>query len=144
MKKSLFFFFAIVFFACSEGDYERYDSADLSGGWRYEQSVSHQITIPAGQSAQLEIDHSADYAYENIYLQINTPNRDAQTLSIPLADDQGYWIGSCSGDRCQRVYPLEITDSDQPINISIQQYSRDSILMGIHKVNLLVGDFSKK
>lgn len=93
----------------------------------------------------LDIDHSNDYYYENIYLQIETqfPHKESisQVLPVNIADKKGKWHGKCSGDHCKlRVVLREATrfDAIGDYTLVINQHSRKNSLTGINKLELLV------
>ncbi len=93
----------------------------------------------------LDIEHSTDYLYENIYVQIETqfPHKDAVTQVLPLdfADKKGAWYGKCGGNICDlRVVLKEKTrfDAIGMYTLTISQYSRVPDLDGIYELSLSV------
>lgn len=59
----------------------------------------------------LHISHSPDYAFQNLYTQIETifPDRrkEAQELSLELSDGKGSWYGKQKGSYVQIDIPLQ-------------------------------------
>jgi len=108
------------------------------------------FTVPVKDTSQrqdlhLELNHSADFGYENLYLKIKTefPNGDIkdEQLSIDLADGFGKWIGSCKKENCLiKIYLLESFKFAEPgdYKFSFEQYSREDQLKGIRSLNFKI------
>ena len=125
-------------------------SLDLGEGaiWDEAMSLNSNFSIADTSSTYdlfLDIDHSSDYQYENVYLEVTTtfPHKESvsQVLSIDLADKRGQWQGKCRGDQCNlRVVLKEATRFDKAgdYGLSISQHSRESALSGISNVEFLL------
>ena len=98
----------------------------------------------------LDIDHSKDYRYENIYLQIETqfPHKDAvtQVLPVDIANKKGQWYGKCGSKSCKLRVVLRDKTKFQALGnyqISIGQFSREDQLDGINEVELLLMEIAE-
>ena len=60
----------------------------------------------------LNIKHTKDYAYRNLYVLVYTTfpsgERLEQRLRLDLADKSGKWRGSCSGSECLAQFPIQL------------------------------------
>lgn len=94
----------------------------------------------------LEIDHSVDYAYQNIYCEVRSLTPDGllaqhQLVPLELATPKGKWKGVCGSESCQRNIPF-IRRSQFPTTgtytVILKQYTRDETLEGINSLRLKV------
>jgi gliding motility-associated lipoprotein GldH len=114
--------------------------------WTYDNPVSFSINATDTSlvnELQLIIEHSQEYAYENLYIKVFTQFPDGKTreerLSINLADKKGKWIGNCRGDNCKlKVYLMEHFKFPQPGNykFTFEQNSRIEKLNAIKSLQL--------
>ena len=147
MLRGLSYLLALIFFqACGEQAAFQ-QSVDLDPeGWTYEEQVTY--VIPVGDTTSryqlyLDIDHSTEYLYQNIYLNIFTALPDgtetSQLLPIDFADKAGNWYGDCGSSRCDlRVTLQERTYFSQmgEYRITLEQATRSDPLQGINKLSL--------
>lgn len=129
---SYILFFALVMYCCNySGVITKSD--DLSDGWSYSETVE----LRADQAVDLVIIHDDSYQYQNLYLTISTDGW-SDTVSISLASEKGYWMGRRrAGSQYELTYPLSEAHDDEGMVIKINQYSRDSTLMGIKHLGLI-------
>jgi len=129
--------------ACVEG--VDYKGKSLSKGWSYDDPLTQLISEDFSSGIAIVINHSDQYEYQNLYLTIsaklNTESVYQDTLSVMLADDSGYWLGDCKSEQC--AYTYAISNTGRIDEISISQFSRDSILMGITSIDIDLLDSSK-
>jgi gliding motility-associated lipoprotein GldH len=143
----ILFAFVLAFSACGDVVFEQEISIE-NGLWSYEDTLSY--SFPAGDSARfykmiLEITHTVDFKYQNLYLQIHTrfPSGKStkQVLSIELAEQSGAWLGKCRGKSCKLRIPL-IEKMKFPevgsYTLNIEQYMRESPVAGIERFNLMI------
>lgn len=135
----------------SEKVYAPFPTKDLSKGWSYSDSLvfsgMKREDAKENQKLKLRISVSDTFEFENIYLKANLSGvQDAdnsKVFSVQLADKFGNWMGKCNGSTCTIDYELEEVISlsyQEEIEISISQWTRDSILKGISELQLVWSD----
>ena len=123
-----------------------------SDGWRFADTLSYNFMIEDTTDRydiQLYIDHSPEYNYQNLYLQIFTQFPDGkqldQTLSVDLADNKGGWYGDCSGSTCNLQVVLQqnaIFNQIGSHTLKITQYMRHEPIEGVDAVSLVLDQSS--
>jgi len=89
----------------------------------------------------LRVNHLGDYAYENLYVRL-TYGDTQQVVSIPLMNNQGYWLGTKSGVIYSADYMLpDVKDVEV---VSVEQYARTQVLSGVHSIALVAQANSSK
>jgi len=137
----------LIYFACGPTViFEKTYTIDNSI-WTYGDSKQFSFTSPDTSSTYdliLDVVHSEDYSYENLYIQLKTtfPNQDQLTdeISIPLIQDDGHWVGKGSSEKRVRVY-LQQALRFQHLGehqITLNQYSREEQLSGLNSVRLAI------
>lgn len=143
-------FCACILFMLSCGSdviYERnYDFE--SGTWSYGNPAQFDFSIDNNASRydlQLDINHSTDYPFENLYLKIKTEFPDntsvSDTLSIEMVNKAGAWIGKCSGENCLLKVILQEHTKFKDIGdhtLSFEQFTRREQLDGINSMGFLL------
>ena len=154
-RKSMRFIYLIIpvlFFLASCGDNENYiyqESKTINeSGWTYADSLDFNFDIQDTSKLYaliLDVDHTTDYPFQNIYFNISTSfpsgKRLQQPLSSDLAEKSGKWHGKCSGKNCTASINLQERAKFNEMGkhrINIAQFSRDSVLMGVEEVSLKV------
>ncbi|NBB89370.1 MAG: hypothetical protein GVX96_06275 [Bacteroidetes bacterium] len=109
--------------------------------WTYAEPKSFEFLAPDTQSLYdiyLSVDHSQDFEYQNLYMELQTiyPNSDTvtQPFSIDLSDRFGNWIGDCGSNSCRRMALLQPkTRFEYPgtYQLVINQFSRTDSLPGL-------------
>jgi len=122
--------------------------------WTYANKLSYTIPIRDTQeiyNIYLNIDHSTEYAYQNVYLMIHTQYPSGKKLSerlpIDFADKTGLWHGKCDSDFCKLSVHLQkdaFFDAVGDYTISIEQFMRVDSLPGIKNVALILEDTGRK
>lgn len=91
----------------------------------------------------LFVDHSTEYKYQNLYLNIVTVFPDGKKteslIPVDLANKQGVYHGKCSGTKCKlRVFLIQGFKFKEPgkYKISVEQHSRENNLKGISNLKL--------
>jgi len=116
MKKSLFFlltFITIAFLGCDSHLVD--ESKEIPNNiWTYENGLDFQFSVADTSKRYnlvLEIDHTTDYPFQNLYLKIVTtyPNGKSvdDILSVDLADKSGRWYGKCNSHNCKTTIDLQ-------------------------------------
>lgn len=150
MIRAITFFMLIIFFSCGRPSvYSESISVDANG-WDENHEVKFSVDIQDTTTIhelEMELIHTPEFKYQNLYLQINTvfPSRPAQTeqLNIELIDKAkgGTWIGNCNSNNCKvKVFLLDNFKFPEVGNyeFNIKQYSRDDKLGGIEKIGLTI------
>lgn len=124
------------------------NSITIEGGWDYETTFLTQVPIEDTTSTyrlDLELLHTLDFDYENLYIDIETSFPDGRKLSddfsLQLADKFGKWEGKCSSESCKKTFTLRDNfrfKDEGTYAFSIKQYSREDVLSGIGGLNLLL------
>ena len=90
---------------------------------------------------QLDIEHNTSYPFENLYLRIKTEFPDQSmvydTLSVELVNNQGGWIGKCSGDNCYLKVILQEQTKFKDAGdhrITFEQFTREEKLDGVNSM----------
>ena len=149
-KKIMFFIFlaGITLPSCSDNlVYEKeYEISDKV--WIYSDTLNFDFEVEdtiALYSLSLEIEHSADYSFQNLYTKIYTKfpqgERIEEVLSLELADNIGNWVGNCSGEVCQLIIPIQENvyfNQNGHYQITMEQFMRTGTLTGIHSVGFLL------
>lgn len=133
--------------------YEKdYDLANEA--WTYSDTLDFKINITdttAIYNLYLDMEHSTDYAFQNIYLQVYTlyPNgkRIKELLPIDIADKTGKWYGNCDSDMCQLRVNLQegaFFNATGDYVITLEQYMRKKSLLGLKSLALRIEDTGQK
>lgn len=133
--------------ACQDSNlFYQDDHVIESGKWAYEDQANFSVEIPDTVSYYdliLEIDHDAEFSFQNIYMEIKTQFPDGKSnedlISLELADKTGRWIGKCNSKKC--VAPFRLKENirfSQKGNhrFTLTQHTRESNLTGIHKIGM--------
>ena len=139
-----------IMFAClascgSSTFYEKnYDFID--GVWKHDNPSSFDFTISDNNSRYdllLDIEHSSNFPFENLYLKINTKFPDqstvSDTLSIEMINRQGAWIGKCTGENCRLRVVLQEQikfKNSGDHSIMFEQFTREDNLQGVNSIGL--------
>jgi len=117
-------------------------------GWSVDDPIKFAFQAPdTGQLYDLNLDvsHAKDYAWQNLYVQIETnfPGDSLKTdvLSLELADGFGGWEGRCTGEECRVTIPLR-RSFKFPVpgeyTLTFRQYMRLDVVPGIIELKLTV------
>jgi len=146
MKIGLCFCLLICLIACSEKPLYEQTYELSSDGWAYDDEQVFTFTSQDSLSTFdiiLDIVHEEAYAYENLYILINTTFPDGQIvedqISIPFIGTSGAWQGRpLQDDRLLRVYLQQEVRLQQlgTYTITIEQHSRERTLQGIKRLHL--------
>lgn len=140
--------FIFLFLACSDSAYFSKSYTFEGGQWLSEEQATFTFTVSDSSTYYdliLEVDHSPDYTYENVYVKINTsfPSGEevSDQVSLQLADDLDQWQGECNKTCCTVPILLQnrvrFKESGE-YSIAIEQYNRVDPLEGINKLTFRV------
>ena len=141
--------FAII--SCDNKNYISNQSHKIEeGAWLYKDQLTYDFDIQDTTKVYnlyLEIDHSTEYTYQNLYLKLHTlfPNgkKMEQQVSFELADKYGQWYGDCGSNACTLLVDLQKGTYFNAIGkhtIRIEQFMRKSPIEGIEQLALKVED----
>lgn len=114
--------------------------------WTYSDAKIFEFEAPDTQSLYdlyLSVDHSQNFEYQNLYMQLQTiyPNKDTltQPFSIDLSDKFGNWISECSSSSCRRTALLQPQTRFEYLGtyqLVINQFSRKDSLSGLQALTV--------
>lgn len=121
-----------------------------NGQWAYADSLRYEVAIADTSriySLWLTLEHSPDFAWQNLYVRIHTVFPDGRRLSAPLslelANQGGVWQGECSRKRCRFRAPIQERAYFQMPGqyvFTIEQYMRQSPVPGVERMRFQVED----
>ncbi len=134
--------------SCGEKTFYEIEFVDNDEFWSYNEIKTCQFSISDTTKKYdliLDVEHSADFGFQNMYFKIKTTFPDgkhiAQQLPINLADNRGKWYGKCNAATCElrvvlqhQIYFKSIGD----YSIEMEQYSRERNLEGIKKISFKI------
>ena len=113
--------------------------------WGVSSSIDDNSYARQKYDLALRVNHSLEYDYQNVYLQVETVFPDGKKtinpLSLNLADKIGTWLGKCGGDGCDITFSFQDDFRFQSLGkheFSIGQFSRENQLAGISEIELLL------
>ena len=148
MRAILWSISLLLLIACGQQVlFEKLVSFD-GGAWDYTNPASYNFKVEDTESKYnlfLNIEHTTDYPYENIYLKIKTKFPDqttvSDTLSVQMIDNKGNWISKCSGEECLLTVFLQENikfKSAGEYQIDIEQFTRKERLDGVNGLSFSI------
>ncbi len=149
MRYLIFFCITIILFSCNPDNAAFKEKKTIpEPGWTYADSLDFKFEITDTQSIYslvLDVEHSVEYPYQNIYFNISTsfPSGKvlSQVLSTDLANKAGVWYGECTGTSCKARIDLQPNAKFNETGmhkINIAQHSRDTTLQGVNELSFLL------
>lgn len=145
MRYLLIVLSCLFIFSCSES-YIFEEVQSISSPWKYSEIVDFNFSAPdttQHYDLLLELKHSPDYSFKNIYTKIHTTfpsgKKTEDLVSFEIADSFGQWRGDCGGS-CTLLLGLKEGFKFQeqgPHILSFENYSRKE-LEGIESITLLI------
>ena len=134
-------FLSFLLSACGP-DYLYEETSDLEeAGWTYTDTLNFQFTIddtPALYNLYLEVEHTTDYSYQNLYTQIHTQfpsgQRMSQVVSLELADKAGVWP----------IQANAFFNEPGTYVITLEQYMRRSPVTGLTSIGFMLEETGEK
>ena len=151
--KSSFLFYIELFvlllliLACNEKHYFNKTYSIYKDGWSYDDrfDFSFNVRDTGFYRIDLQLDHAKNYPYQNVYIKLRLTDAlgkvTSQVLPIDFFDKSGHLYSKCRGEICYLDAVLSRSIQFKKVGtykISIAQYTRDSLLLGIHKIGLLL------
>jgi gliding motility-associated lipoprotein GldH len=116
--------------------------------WAYDDTLKFDFTIEDTTkiySLLLDVHHSAEYGFQNLYVQFHTHfpsgKTEKQVVSLELAKQSGVWNGDCGGNSCTVEIPLQekaLFQETGRYTLAIEQYMRQSPLPGVKSMELKI------
>lgn len=158
MKKSapsylLFLFVALISSCGPDTIYEK--TYEISAGeWFYSDTLTYEVNIDDTltiYNLYLDLEHSREYPFENMYVRIHTGfpsgERLSKQVSLELANEAGIWIGDCDSEICSVTIPIQMgAYFDQPgvYTFKLEQYMRRNPLPGVRSIGLRIEEAEEK
>lgn len=149
MKYSLFLAVTLCIGAMASSCGPRYalqESKDIEGVWTYADSAVFEMDLTDTSklyAIAIALQHTTDYAFQNLYLRIHTQfpsgERLSQPISLELAGKAGNWLGKCRGEGCKIVIPIQenaFFNATGTHRFVLEQYMRSDSLPGIRSIGL--------
>lgn len=140
-------FCALILGCGSDYMYEKSYPID-SSNWTYADRLDFTFDIEDSLSIYnlwLEVEHSVDYDYQNLYTRIHTRFPSGQelteALSLELADKIGRWYGDCNSRNCSLKIPIQqgaFFDQLGTYQITVEQFMRKDPINGIRTISFMV------
>ncbi len=154
MKNShlIIFFSIFIFTSCDKGNSLFFDKKNIeNSSWSYDNQLKYSVDIQDTSKIYtllLEVNHSIEYAYQNMYFNIKTSfpsgKELTQVISTDLANKLGVWHGDCKGKKCKLYVNLQnktIFNELGKHSFTLEQFTRDSSLQGIHSIAFRVDEY---
>jgi len=139
------FLLVLIFLSACQSDFFYEQAVPIpENTWTYADTAS--FTVPVSDTTErynlyLDIAHTTDYPFENMYVRVHTNfpsgKRLSEQVNIDMADKAGVWHGNCQGENCQlrvhlqrNAYFNELGDYE----ITFEQYMRVDSLAGIKEL----------
>ena len=153
-KIHLFSLLTIIVFttSCSNGVVYSH-KANVDGSvWNYNQELQFEldgIDTSSYYDLVLEVNHSPEFSFENLYTRIGTQFPSGESIkdivSLQLADNMGTWLGNCNSSTCTTELLIQEKFRFKEIGqhkITLENYSREA-LKGIHFIEMKLYDINK-
>ncbi len=145
--------FGLFFTACQPNPIHS-EKLEIDNDWLYQDQLKSKITVEdtiQKYDLALKVNHSKDFYFQNIYLNIETlfpdGNKKSEPLSLQLANRSGNWIGKCNKQDCETVFSLQDNFRFKQLGdheFTIGQFSREEKLVGVNEIELLLFESQKK
>ncbi len=122
--------------------------------WTYQDTLNFSFSISdtfAIYNLYLDIEHSTEYSYQNIYMQVYTRfpsgKRIKELLPIDFADKTGRWYGDCNKDWCNLRVMLQQGAFFNEIGehtIALEQFMRVETLPGLRGMSIKLEETGKQ
>lgn len=139
---------ALLLFACGENFHYEKTYTPAEEVWSYEDLLVFDFSIPdttGRYTFYLDLVHSVDYPFQNLYTRIVTryPDQEPRTdvLSLELSNELGLWQGKCRGAYCRVRIPLQtraIFETPGDYQLSFAQHTRQDSLPGLRSIALRI------
>ncbi len=145
-----------ISFSCSKEKVILEKEIDVkeSIGWIFNDSLSVDFSVSDTNrlyAMRLQLNHTPDFDFENVYTRIHTFFPDgklsSQILSLSLTNEAGTWAGQCNKTDCKVEIALQeqiIFPAKGNYKITIAQFMRTDTLSGIGNIRFLLIDTGER
>ena len=143
------FLVGIFLWSCNS-DYVYQEFVDISDAkWAYSDSISFAFDVPDTNSVYnlyIEIDHSEEFQYQNLYVHIHTtfPQCEMLTEQVSLQlSDKGFWVGNCRKGWCKARIMIQSDayfDQKGIHQFVVEQFTRQNPVNGVQSIGFLIED----
>lgn len=145
------FFALILLFTACGSDYVLKEKKEFSSeGWTYADSLQFKVDISDTLKIYnlfLEVRHSTEYSFQNLYTQIHTQfpkgQRIKEVVSLELADKAGVWFGNCNSEYCTILIPIQegaFFNIPGSYQFTLEQFMRKDPLPGVQSITFMIED----
>lgn len=116
--------------------------------WVYDEALTFDFSVQDTSLRYeflLDVSHSRDYPYQNLYTRITTvfPDETIQEdiISLELANKLGLWEGNCRRALCELTIGLQDRvrfDTPGDYQLQFEQYTRQDSLPGVAEFRLRI------
>lgn len=143
-----------LFTACGPNFVYEVEEELPAAGWTYQDSLQATFTITDTNqiyNLHLQLNHSPDFAFQNVYVKMHTlfPNgqRLEEQVSLELAHRVGRWHGDCSSESCLLSIPIQEGAYFNQVGdyaIVVEQFSRNNPLEGINSIGFALEETDQR
>lgn len=128
----------ILFNSCANSSYDFHQTNEISGSWMLTDTLTFGFTDQELENRvlQLELEHTNDYAYENIYLAVIDSEQSKKVFSIPLVNKKGQWLGKPIKKNYRVKKSLSDFDLAAENSFKIIHQSREAALGGVVAITM--------
>lgn len=146
---------AFILFASSCNNGVVYSHKETVDGsvWNYNQELLFElngIDTSSYYDLVLEVNHSSEFSYENLYTRISTKFPSGESIkdivSLQFADKMGNWLGNCNSSTCKTELLIQERFRFKEVGahkISLENFSRNA-LEGINSLEMKLYTITKK
>ena len=138
-------FFTFMLFTGCGSNFEYSETFSIPGNaWTYADTATFAVPITdttARYNLYLDIDHTTEYSFENMYVKIHTNfpsgKRLSEQVNIDMANKAGVWHGDCRGENCQLRVNLQRNAYFNEVGtyqLTFEQFMRVDSLEGIERL----------
>ena len=145
---------AFAFSSCGKNYIYENEFSIEQEGWNHADTLNFDFQIIDTTKVYnlfLEVDHSTEYRFQNLYVQISTKfpkgKRESQTLSLELASQMGEWKGDCNSTNCTTLIPIQeqiYFQETGDYQITLEQFMRENPIKGLERFALKIEETELK
>ncbi len=147
-------FIVILVLGCGPNYIFEEDKTISGNAWTYADSLSFDFNITDTTKVYnlyIELEHSTEYKFQNLYVKVKTKFPDGkkldQPLSLELANKFGQWLGDCESEKCEIIVPIQeqvYFQQQGDYRIILEQFMREDPMPGLNKFGLKIEETDLK